>query len=410
MARPIGKLTSLQVSRAKKPGMYADGGGLYLQITSKAAKSWIFRFTMAGKPQWMGLGSLSIVSLATARGRATTHRAQCQAGVNPIEAREAARAAMALDAAKATTFEDAATRFIESHRAGWKNVKHGEQWGATLKAYAYPVFGSLPVQAIDTGLVLKVLEPIWSKKPETASRVRGRIESVLDWARVCGLRTGENPARWRGHLVHMLAPRSKVREVRHFTAMPYKAVPGFMQALRAQAGVGARALEWTILTAARTTATTGATWAEIDIAGRVWVVPGNRMKAGKEHRVPLCDRALAIVEEMGRQRVSDYVFPGLKARKPLSNAAMSAVLDRMGVSVTVHGFRSTFRDWVAERTNFPNHIAEMALAHTVGDKVEAAYRRGDLFKHRTKLMTAWEGYCASPAVETGGTVVNLRAG
>jgi integrase len=410
MGRPIGKLTALQVSKATKPGMYADGGGLWLQVTSRQAKSWIFRYMTAGRAREMGLGSLSVVTLAAARQMAATHREQRQAGLDPIQARAEQKARAALDAANATTFREAATRYIETHKAGWKAVKHADQWTATLETHAYPAIGDLPVQAIDTGHVLTVLEPIWRTIPETAGRVRGRIESVLDWARVRGMRTGENPARWRGHLSHLLPARSKVRKVKHFAALPYKDVPAFMERLRTQEGVGALALEWTILTVARTGMTIGATWPEIDLEAGLWTIPGNRMKGEKEHRVPLCARAVEIARRLHELRTSDYVFPGGKRGRPLSNMAMSAVLDRMGVPVTVHGYRSTFRDWTAERTSFPNHIAEMALAHAIGDDVEAAYRRGDMLEHREKLMSAWADYCATAPAEITGNVVTLRAG
>lgn len=310
------------------------------------------------------------------------------------------------------TFKDAAERYIAAHRAGWRNAKHAAQWGATLKAYAEPIIGESSVQTIDVGLVLKLLEPIWSKKPETASRVRGRIESILDWATARGLRRGENPARWRGHLDKLLPARGKVCKVRHHAALPYAELPGFLAQLRERESVAARALEFAILTAARTGETIGTTWGEISWTDRVWTIPGARMKAGKEHRVPLCDRALAILEEMQRlQPVSDadaYVFPGSKRGQPLSNMAALMLLRRMKRDdLTVHGFRSSFRDWAAERTNFPSEAAEMALAHAVGDKVEAAYRRGDMFEKRRRLMDAWAGYCAH-AAQTGA-VVNIRA-
>lgn len=280
--------------------------------------------------------------------------------------------------------------------------------GATLTAYAKPVIGALPVQDIDTTLVLKVLEPIWSAKPETASRLRGRIENVLDWAKARGLRQGENPARWRGHLKHLLAER-KARDVEHHPALPYSALPAFMEKLRAQESIAALALEFTILTAARTGETIGMTQPEIDLAAKAWTVPPERMKVGKEHRVPLSARALAILAEMDRIKVSEFVFPGFRRGKPLSNMAMLKLLERMGCDdITVHGFRSTFRDWAAEMTNFPNHVVEMALAHSIGDKVEEAYRRGVLFDKRRRLMAAWEAYCTTPKA-AAATVVSFKA-
>jgi len=391
--------------------MYADGAGLYLQVTRAGAKSWIYRFSLAGKAREMGLGSLSAVSLSEARIKAGECRRLREEGVDPIEARKARRLQAALDAAKTLTFKEAAASYIASHRMGWRNAKHATQWENTLATYAEPVIGALSIQAIDTALVLKVLERIWKAKPETATRVRGRIEAILDWAKVRGLRQGENPARWRGHLDHLLPGRSKVRRVKHHAALPYAELPDFILQLRAHQGVAARALEFTILTAARTGDTMGAVWDEFDASDKLWIVPAERIKAGKEHRVPLSDRALAILgdaEKIARTPSGDYVFPGGKVGKPLSNMAMVEVLRRMGRGdITVHGFRSTFRDWAAERTNFPSEVVEMALAHAVGNKVEAAYRRGDLFEKRRRLMTEWATYCNMPKAATR-TIIPLR--
>jgi integrase len=312
-----------------------------------------------------------------------------------------------LDAAKAMTFTACAEHYIASHKVGWRNDKHAAQWPATLGAYVYPVFGGLPVQAVDVGLVMKAIEPIWTVKPETAGRVRGRIESILDWATTRGYRTGENPARWRGHLENLLPARSKVRRVEHHAALPYPEIGGFMVELRQQEGVAARALEFAILTAARTGEVIGARWDEINIVERQWTVPPERMKAGKEHRVPLSDAALAVVEKLGAIRQGDHVFPGGKAGRPISNMAMLMLLRRIGRGdLTAHGFRSSFRDWAAESTAFPGEVAEMALAHAVGDKVEAAYRRGDLFQKRRQLMDAWAKFCEVPAM--GGRVLSIR--
>lgn len=412
MAKTVRKLTALKVARELPAGMYADGAGLYLQVTGAGAKSWIFRFALHGKAREMGLGSLTAVSLADARIKAAECRSLRQEGIDPIEARHARQAQAALDAAKTITFKEAAERYITSHRAGWKNAKHAAQWGNTLAAYVYPIIGALSVQAIDTALVCKVLEPIWRTKPETANRVRGRIEVVLDWAKVRGLRDGDNPARWRGHLEFDFPARSKVKPVKHHSALPYAELTDFMVKLRAQEGVAARALEFTILTAARTGETIGATRAEFNAAEKVWTVPPNRMKAGKEHRVPLSPRALSIIRDAAALETPDdgrFIFPGGKRAKPLSNMAMTAVLRRMGCGdITVHGFRSTFHDWAAERTNFPNEVVEMALAHAVGDKVEAAYRRGDLFEKRRRLMAEWAAYCNAPKAAVSDAVVPLR--
>ena len=411
MARTVNKLTALKVARAVAPGLYSDGGGLYLQISDAGTKSWTFRFKQGGRARDMGLGALSSVGLADARLKAADCRRLRQEGIDPIEDRKAARARAALDAAKATTFKDAAASYIALHRAGWRNDKHASQWKNTLETYVEPKIGSVAVRAIDTALVLKVLEPIWTTKPETANRVRGRIEAILDWAKVRGLREAENPARWRGHLDRSLPPRTKVRRVKHHAALPYVDLPEFIAALRAQAGTASRALEFTILTAARTAETIRAVWDEVNTAEKVWVIPADRMKAGREHRVPLSTRALTILRDEEEVRTSGYVFPGGKAGKPLSNMAMTEVLRRMGRDdITVHGFRSTFRDWAAERTNFPSEVVEMALAHVIGDKVEAAYRRGDLFEKRRRLMAEWETFCGTPTQKAAGdTVVPMRA-
>jgi integrase len=409
MARNIGNLSAVALPKLK-PGMHGDGGGLYLQVTKGGGRTWIFRFMLDRRAREMGLGPLHIVPLAEAREKARECRKLRHEGVDPIEARKAKRAEERLAAATAMTFQECAERYIEAHRAGWRNPKHAAQWPSTLTTYVYPVFGSLPVQAVDVGLVSKVLEPIWQTKPETASRVRGRIEAVLDWATVRGYRQGDNPARWRGHLDKLLPARNKVRKIAHHSALPYAEMGRFVVCLREHEGVGARALEFLILTAMRTGEVIGARWDEFDLAEKLWTVPGARMKAGKEHRVPLSGRALAIIEGMKAQRVNDheFVFPGARPRKPLSNMAMLKVLQRMGrKDLTAHGFRSSFRDWAAERTSFPHEVAEMALAHTVADKVEAAYRRGDLFQKRRQLMDAWAKHCE--ARKHVGNVIAIRS-
>lgn len=374
--------------------MYADGGGLYLQISRTGTKSWIFRFAMEGREREMGLGPLHTISLSDARLLAAEARKLKLKGQDPIEARKAERQAKRLDDARAMTFRQAATAYIEANKAGWKNAKHAAQWEATLAAYADPVFGALPVAAVDTSLVMKALEAIWSEKPETASRLRGRVESVLDWATVRGYRKGENPARWRGHLEKLLPARSKVKAVEHHAALPYRELPKFMTALREQAGSGARGLEFAILTAARTGEVIGATWEEFDLDAETWNVPKERMKAKREHRVFLSDSAVAVLKPLKGTARSKYVFPGGKDGKPLSNMAMLTTLKRMKRGdLTTHGFRSTFRDWAAEMTDYPSEVVEMALAHVVSNKVEAAYRRGDLFQKRKGLMSDWTAYC-----------------
>jgi integrase len=396
MARKIGRLTGLAVTRATKPGFYADGGGLYLRVGPTGAKSWVFRFRVDGKRRDMGLGPLHAVTLAAAREKATACRTERTDGRDPLEVRRATKLADKLTASKAVSFRQCASAYIEAHRLGWKNEKHAAQWGSTLEAYAYPVFGDLPVQAIDTALVMKTLEPIWRTKTETASRLRGRIEAVLDWATAREFRQGDNPARWRGHLDHLLPQRTKVQKVQHHPALPYVEIGAFMGEVRSQEGHAARALEFLILTAGRTGEVIGARCDEIDMVEKTWTVPSNRMKTGKEHRVPLSPAASGLIEAQRTIAPGEFVFPGGRPGKSLSNMAILKLLERMKRDdLTAHGFRSTFRDWAAEQTNFPREVAEMALAHTIGDKVEAAYRRGDLFEKRRKLMEAWATYCES---------------
>lgn len=400
MPRSVHRLSAKAVEKAKRPGYFCDGGGLYLQVSATLSKSWIFRFARDGKTREMGLGSERDVTLAAARAKAGEARRQLGDGVDPIAARDGLRAQERLQRIGTIAFRTCAEKYIAAHRSGWRNEKHAQQWTATLETYAYPVIGDVAVRDVDTELVLRVVEPIWAKKPETASRVRGRIERILDWARVRGYRTGENPARWRGHLDKLLPKPSKVQKVEHHAALPYDELPAFMVDLRKQEGTAARALEWLILNASRTAEVIGAKPQEVDAGKGVWTIPGERMKAGKEHRVPLSSRALAIA---GEQPKSGYLFPGGVAGQPLSNMAMLELLKRMGRDgLTVHGFRSTFKDWASECTTYQNELTEMALAHAIGSKVEAAYRRGDLFEKRRQLMADWSKYCDAPK---GGAVV-----
>jgi integrase len=411
LARVIGRLTALKVDKTKQPGMYADGGGLYLRVTKDGTKNWVFRFMLNGRPRWMGMGPLHTISLAEARARAAECRKQRHDGIDPIDARRAGRQQARLDAARTITFNECAAKYIASHGTGWRNEKHAAQWEATLATYAEPVIGRLSVQAIDTALVLKVIEPLWTTKPETAGRLRGRIESILDWAKVGGYRGGENPARWRGHLDKLLPARSKVRKVKHHAALSYSELPSFLVKLREQDGTAARALEFTILTVARTGESISATWDEINIREKVWIIPAERMKAGREHRVPLTAHALRILEELKPAQGPEarIIFAGAKAGRPLSNMAFLMLLRRMGRGdLTAHGFRSSFRDWAAERTNFPSEVVEMALAHAVGSKVEQAYRRGDLFERRRRMMAAWATFCAAPKQANLSNVTTLR--
>ena len=402
MPRFVNRLSQAAVNNAAK-GMHADGGGLYLHVNERGAKSWIFRYMRDGRAREMGLGSLHTIGLKAARERAAERRRELLDGIDPLQVREAKRRRAQLEEAKAMTFKRCAERYVAAHRTSWKNPVHAKQWPSTLESYVYPVFGGLPVAAVDVGLVVQVLEPVWTAKPETASRVRGRIESILDYAAARGWREGENPARWRGHLDKLLPKTSKAkRAVRqttgreeHHAALAYGEIAAFLAELRQQQGIAAPALEFLILTAARTGEVLGARWEEFDLAGNAWTIPADRMKAGKEHRVPLSDAALAIVAELAEHRQGDFVFPGGVPGKPLCNMAMlQLVKKRMKRDITPHGFRSSFRDWAAERTNFPAEVAEMALAHTVADVVERVYRRGDLFEKRRQMMDAWATFWA----------------
>ena len=393
----MGKFTALEVSRMSKPGRFGDGGGLWLQVRDADHKSWVFRYRLDGRSREMGLGPVVLLPLKEARDRAIAARRLLLDGVDPLDVRQEAKAARKV-ATDALTFRQTAMRYIAAHNAGWKNPKHAAQWGATLATYVYPWFGDRPVAAVDTGDVMKAVEPIWSEKPETASRVRGRIESILDYAKSRGWRAGENPARWKGHVANLLPKKTKVRAVEHHAALPWADIGTFMAALEAEAGTAALALRFTILTAARTGETIGATWAEIDLAGATWTIPAARMKAGREHRVPLSPAAMGLLMALPGSNGAEpggYVFGGGKAGKPLSNMAMLALLRRMKRGdLTAHGFRSTFRDWAAEATSYPGELAEAALAHTVSSKVEAAYRRGDLFEKRRAMMAEWGTRCA----------------
>ena len=398
--RQLNRLTARTIATKQTPGLHCDGGGLYLQISGSGSKAWIFRYRspLTRKLRDMGLGAIHTVGLLEVREKAAAQRSAIQSGLDPIETREEQNRKRAIEAAKAITFSQCAASYIESHRAGWRNEKHADQWTNTVETYCNPVIGSLPVQDVDTGLVLKILEPIWASKPETASRLRGRIENILDWAKVRGYRAGENPARWKGQLNQLLPALAKKSRVVHHEAMPFDEVSAFVSRLREQSTVSARCLEFTILTAARTNEAVYATSDEFDLNAATWTIPGSRMKAGKEHRVPLSPRAVQIVRDM-LKRKEDYVFPGAKSGKPMSNMAMLTLLERMGVAVTVHGFRSTFRDWAAERTEFSHEVCEMALAHTIPNAAEAAYRRGDLFEKRRKLIEAWADYIDAPSCD-----------
>jgi integrase len=400
--------------KTKKRGMYGDGKGLWLSVGTGGAKSWVLRYMIDGKAREMGLGSYGDLTLAKAREEARTCRLQIREGIDPIEARRERRAAQQVERAKAMTFRQCAEAYIAAHKAEWTNEKHRKQWSKTFVAdeepYVPTAIGKLPVAAIDEAIVMKILAPLWEAKPSTAGRVRGRIESVLDWATTSKFRTGDNPARWKGHLEHLLAKPEKASEDRRLAALPYTEMGAFMAELRRRDGTAARALEFTILTAARAGESFGTTWSEIDQKNdKLWVVPSQRMKAGAEHRVPLSGAALAVLNEMRKIRRTELVFEGARAGRPLSHEAMLRVLKAMGRGdLTVHGFRSTFRDWCGDMTNFPREICEAALAHAVGSKVEAAYRRGSALEKRRQLMEAWAKYCARPAISAD--VVSLAGG
>jgi integrase len=408
MARKQQRLSALQVTKLTKPGLYGDGGGLTLQITNTGAKSWLFRYMVAGKAFGMGLGPTHTVSLAEARQKALDARKLLIDGINPLEAKKQNQKAAALAKAKMMTFDQCAKSYILAHKAGWKNAKHCNQWTNTLNTYASPVFGDLPVAEIDTSLVVKCLAPIWESKNETASRLRGRIESVLGWATTSGYRTGENPARWKGHLENLLAAISKSSRTKHHPSLPWQRIGAFMSALRVREGVSARAVEFAILTACRSGEVRGARWAEFDMAAKLWTIPAERMKAKREHQVPLSDATLALLESMPKD--GDVVFASTKGQ-PLSDMSLTAVIRRMngddkavwtdanGSGITVHGFRSSFRMWAAETTNYPREVAEHALAHQLPDAVERAYQRGSQFAKRAALMAEWAVYCATAGTD-----------
>jgi len=409
--RSLNRLTSLKVARAKRPGMYADGGSLYLRVAPGGSKQWIFRYTApSGRVRDMSLGAVHTFSLAEARERAADARKLRADGIEPINHKRARLAALRAADAKAMTFEQCARGFIKDNEAEWTSPKHRQEWEITLRKYVFPLLGSLPVEAIDTPLVLKVIKPMWERIPTTASRVVGRIHAVIGWATVHHYRHGDNPARWQGHLEHALPALSKVAKVKHHAALPYAQVGAFVAKLRKDSSVGARCLEFITLTAARLGEAINAEWDEIDLANRVWVVPASRMKADREHRVPLSGAALAVLKAVQAIRQSDYVFPGRRQGRPVGeNTPVRLAKQAAGSNITVHGLRSTFRDWASERTSFSREVAEMALAHAIPNAVEAAYRRGDLFEKRRKLMDAWAAYCAKIETDAGKVVALARA-
>jgi integrase len=389
--------SAIRVKTVSQVGYHRCDPGLYLQVAKGGTKSWLYRFKspITSKQREMGLGSLELVSLKEARQLAAECRKQVLAGLDPLEERRQQKRIQLLKQARSITFREAADHCIAAKRPEWKNKKHAQQWGNSLATYAYPVFGDLSISELDTDLVLKALEPIWVSKAETASRLRQRIETIWDWARARKYVEGENPARLRGHLDKILAKTAKVKRVRHHPALPYKEIQKFITALHKRSGSSALALEFMILTAGRTGEVIGAKWAEVDLTAKIWTIPPERMKAGKEHRVPLCDRALDILTSIrSNRRLEGFVFPGWKADTGLSNGAMLALMRKMQFGhYTPHGFRSTFRDWAADKAHsFQNETIELALAHTIKNQAEAAYRRGDQLERRRELMKAWSQY------------------
>lgn len=410
--RTLNRLTPKGVERLTQPGRYADGGGLYLQVRPNG-RSWVFRYAdrATGREREMGLGSAGVVTLARARELAKHEREVLAAGNDPLECRRRRALAEATRRARMVSFGQACTLYIEAHRAGWRNPKHAAQWTATLATYCEPIY-KLPVAEIDTGLVLRCLQPEWATKTETLSRVRQRLEAVLSWATVRGFRQGDNPARWRGHLDKLLPAPAKVKKVEHRAALPYADMPAFMAALRERRGVAARALELQILTAARPGEACGAMWAEIDLDAALWTIPATRMKAGKEHRIPLSAPAVAMLTELRAEAAEGaaYVFPTQSKRRAtaVTTAAALKIARSIRADLDAHGMRSTFRDWAAERTAYAREIVEAALAHQLKDKAEAAYFRSDVLVKRAALMRDWARYCYTPAAAASVTPIRRR--
>lgn len=408
------RLKPIDVKRlAKVPGLHSDGNGLALKVSDDLAQRyWVLRYSLHRKAHWMGLGSLDVIGLGEAREKAIAARRLILEGIDPIAERKDRFAQQRLEAAMAITFRACAEQYIATFEKSWTNPKHRAQWTSTLTTYVYPVIGELPVAKVDVPQIMQILTPLWPTKPETAGRVRGRIEAILDYAMVAKYRpAGLNPARWKGNLDKMLPARHKIAKVEHHAAMAYAELPAFLIELHKQEGTAARALEFLILTATRTGEVLGAVWSEIDLTAKTWTIPGERMKAGREHTIPLSPRAVEILEAMKVIATGDYVFAGRDGKKPLSNMALLMLLRRMGQDdVTAHGFRSSFRDWAGDRTRFDRETVEFALAHNLPNKVEAAYRRGDAFEKRRQLMTAWADYCASPpAPANANNVVSISA-
>lgn len=394
----MGKLTTKGVQkliRESKPALTNDGDGLYLKIGKSGGASWIYRFRWNGKLSDMGLGSCSVVSLSEARELAADNRKLVRQGVNPLTARDEGKK----EIPKTLTFTSCAARYIKAHRRSWRNAKHARQWVSTLKTYARPKIGTKAIIDISTQDILEVLTPIWTNKNETAKRVQGRLENILDYAAAHGYRDPVNPARWRGHLDKLLAKPSRIQKVNHHPAMPYDGVADFMKAIHPYNSMSSKALQFLILTATRTSEVLNAEWKEVDFENATWCIPAERMKANREHRVPLSQQALALLTALPRIKENSHIFPGMKSGRPLSNMALLQFMRGLGYgpsgekgNFVPHGFRSSFRDWTGEVTSYPRDVAEMALAHTIENKVEAAYRRGDLFEKRRAMMQEWADY------------------
>lgn len=410
MPKKAREMSAIEVKRLSEPGFHAVGGvaGLHLRVTESGARSWVLRASIVRRRRDIGLGGFPDVPLAHARDKARTMRKQIEQGLDPVRVRKEARSALAAARAVEVTFDMASRAFINSKCAEWRSGKTAEQWETTLATYASPVVGKLLIRDIELAHLMKILEPIWTEKTTTANRVRGRIENILDWGTAHGHRKGDNPARWRGLLDKVLPGPGKIHKVEHLKALPVNQIGQFMQDLRALDVTGAKALEFLILTAARSGEVRGSTWSEIGLREAVWTIPAARMKADREHRVPLAPVCVELLESLPRFKGNDFVFPAARGGKMHRSILVDLYCKMVAVDITVHGFRSTFRDWAAENTNFPNQVAEMALAHAIGNKVEAAYRRGDLFEKRRRLMNKWAEFCSTVQVE--GKVIKIRGG
>ncbi len=426
MARTINKLTAKEVEKKTKPGLYGDGGGLTLQITKAGVKSWLYRYMIKGKAYGMGLGPAHTITLADARQKAAEARKLVIEGINPLEAKRQRQLDAEMVKARLMTFDQCASAYIEAHRASWRNVKHADQWTNTIATYVSPLIGPMPVEQIDTAMVVKVLtqpddkgQQFWQVKNETATRVRGRIESILGWATTSGFRSGENPARWKGHLENLLATISRAQRIKNHPSLAWERMGAFVHDLRQRDGVAARAVEFAILTASRSGEVRGACWSEIDLAAKVWTIPASRMKAKREHEVPLSTEAVALLKRLTKSDATGLIFTGTKGQA-LSDMSLTAVIRRMnsearnwtdkdGNTITMHGFRSTFRMWAAESTNYPREVAEHALAHQLPDAVERAYQRGTQFTKRAAMMSEWAKFCGTIRRESSQVVPINRA-